>query len=130
MIEIEQARDLLLKAVATQGRAFVYNPGSSSLCTYTPQPLRPGHPEGVPVPPQCLTGCLVGVALDLAGETRHHGVTGNVTALTSTYPDMLSDDAASYFWTAQKAQDNGSTWGAAFDEAERVYRERIAPRIN
>ncbi len=124
MIEIETARDVLLRAVATQGRAFVYNPDGIGMCTYTARPELSDDTD-----PRRITGCLVGVALDLAGEQRHHGVPGNVDSLRRQFPDMLSDQTRDYLWAAQKVQDNGGTWGVAFDTAEALYRSDIEPTL-
>ncbi|MEV1109957.1 hypothetical protein AB0I95_15055 [Micromonospora sp. NPDC049751] len=120
MIDIEQARELLKKAVDTQGREFVYNPGGGGACKYGPVP---GHTG-----PQGTTGCLVGVALSLNGEERHledrHDLT--VMALAGVLSDLMSEYAARYFRVAQDVQDDGKTWGEAYDRAEELYRRSLA----
>jgi len=115
-IELEQARKLLKQAMETQGPDFVYNPKGLGECLYEQRQ----NSEG----PQAITGCLIGVALDLSGETRHHGFRGNVMTLRSRYPDMMSADAVLYFYSAQLTQDNGSTWGEAYLAAEKWYRSQ------
>lgn len=120
-IEIEQARDLLLKAVATQGRGFVYNDMPGANCFYEP------NAEFDEDSPKAKTGCVVGVALSLAGETRHLGPDSagmSATGLRAAFPDMMSREAAVYFNRAQGEQDTGATWGRAFDMAETHYRTR------
>lgn len=112
MIEIDQARGLLARAVLTQGPDFIYNPGGAYTCTYQPQlDLEANNPRRI-------TGCLIGVALDMAGETRHHRAGGNVDTLSKAYPELMSAEVKDYFWTAQIAQDRGQSWGAAFRAAE------------
>lgn len=110
-ITLERARDLLARAVGTQGRDFIYNPGGDGLCQYTPMNL----PEG---DPRAVTGCLIGVALDLAGVTAHHGHAGTVYSLYCAKRDLMDLSAANYLSVAQKAQDRGVTWGYAYDAAE------------
>jgi hypothetical protein len=116
MIDLERARELLVRAVETQGRDFVYNPSGLGECSYTRALF------GSPGQPQCITGCLIGVALDLAGETRHHGYMAGVASLRAAFPDMMTQDAASYFRVAQWRQDSGGTWGQAYDAAEASLR--------
>jgi hypothetical protein len=116
MITIDQAPELLRQAVATQGEDFVYNPDARGSCYYEPLTSRNAPPDD----PRRLTGCLIGVALDLAGETRHHGHHGNVQSLVDEYPDMMDVDTVKYFGMAQNAQDDGRTWGQAFQVAERA----------
>lgn len=109
-IELEQARGLLARAVLTQGEEFIYNPGGAGIvCEY-----KPFGKTG----PQSKTGCLIGVALDLAGETRHHHVSGNVISLSMRFPDMFSREVVRYFGAAQDSQDLGKSWGMAYKAAE------------
>lgn len=114
MIDLEQARDLLRRAVETQGRDFIYNhPDANERCHYVPNPELPE--------PKNLTGCLIGVALDLAGETRHHisfDLDWTVFDLGVNFPGMMTQEARDYFSAAQREQDQGSTWGEAYDFAE------------
>lgn len=109
-ITLEQARDLLKRAVETQGPKFIYNPDGMYECRYEPVPDCSGPPG--------QTGCLVGVALELAGETRQRGYKDNVLGLTHKFPDMMTEQAAVYFLEAQSAQDGGTTWGEAYARAE------------
>ncbi|WP_326554655.1 hypothetical protein [Micromonospora sp. NBC_01813] len=114
MIELEKARELLAKAVETQGRSFVYNPDGAYWCQYTPQISYADSPVA-------KTGCLIGVALDLAGETRHHEGDNSqvgVVTLYNRYPDMMTYTAVLYFNAAQHKQDGGWSWGEAHDYAE------------
>jgi hypothetical protein len=117
MIEIDQARGLLARAVLTQGPDFIYNPDGLYACAYAPQPdVDEGNPRRI-------TGCLVGVALDLAGETRHHRINGGIAAVRDSLPGLLSEDAEAYFRVAQVEQDRGASWGRAYAEAEATLDE-------
>lgn len=126
MITLEQARDLLARAVDTQGRDFVYNPRHDGKCAYVPQPTEGG--------PKALTGCLVGVALELAGEARQKSEANqmkSISRLFMEYPDMMTGDAADYFAEAQFQQDWGASWGEAYDAAERwwEYEQEVRARV-
>ncbi len=133
MIKLEFARDLLKRAVETQGRDFVYNPGGRGGCFYvamTPERIAEYEssyigsffgPNELNIKTKQKTGCLIGVALDLAGVTIHHGHVGNTDDVAGLYynnPGVMSSAASQYFRRAQMAQDTGSTWGAAYDAAE------------
>lgn len=120
MINLEEARGLLRRAVETQGRDFVYNPNSEGLCHYNKLDTVPGVNAD---DPRVITGCLVGVALDLAGEVRHHGYDGAVTEIQEDFPDMMTEDAAKYLVEAQNTQDVGGSWGQAHDFAEEKLRD-------
>lgn len=113
MIKFAQARALLARAVTTQGRDFVYMPQQGRTCQY--------HvvTDAAAGDPRSKTGCLVGVALSFTGERRHLGYAGTINGLRNEFPDMLSRKAAQYFAYAQYAQDRSSTWGEAYDIAER-----------
>ncbi|MEV1109963.1 hypothetical protein AB0I95_15100 [Micromonospora sp. NPDC049751] len=116
-VTLEKARELLRQAVDAQGEDFVYNPSGADQCAY--RPLTPERDHVKPDDPRAKTGCVVGEALVLAGETRHLDSVSNPMGLHSQYPDMLTWDAAYYFWEAQRVQDRGGSWGAAFEVAER-----------
>lgn len=120
MINLKQARELLPAAVATQGPDFVYNPDGRSDCLYRPATDDDGrsYPAWPADHPGRTTGCLIGVALDLAGETRHRDSLVDITGLAQQFPDMLSAMAARYFRQAQVVQDQGGSWGYAHDAAE------------
>lgn len=124
MITLDEARDLLRRAVDTQGADFAYRTqdlsnilDSGPACRYEPMPADKAA-EG---DPRVRTGCLIGTALTLAGETRHLGFEGSVANLAHEYPDMMTHDAAEYFHPAQVAQDGGETWGRALAAAEWRY---------
>jgi hypothetical protein len=127
MIGLDYARSLLRAAVRTRGEDFVYNPYAGYRCMYRPlspeeaRVERPATAWGQLDDPRCTTGCLIGVALDIAGETRHHDNVGAVVSLVADYPDMMTREAADYFAEAQWAQDHASTWGQAYAAAERWY---------
>jgi len=124
-ITLEMARVLLKQAMETQGRDFVYNPGGERRCLYIPATednlLEMGLGVGFALDqddPRRKTSCLIGVALDLHGETRHHYSRESVYGLHSSFPRMMTEEAAHYFAQAQRNQDGGSTWGEAYDAAE------------
>lgn len=114
-ITIEVARDLLLRAVATQGRDFIYKPvGAIGHCFYTPTGAF-GLDD-----PRAKTGCLIGVAMGLAGYTDlPEGV--RIGQIAVVNPSWLDEASGEYFGVAQKVQDFGMPWGAAFDNAEQAY---------
>ena len=65
LLDIREARGWLSAAVETQGRDFIYNVGPGT-CYYVPiDPCIWGEDS-----PKAKTGCLVGVALSLAGRTQ------------------------------------------------------------
>jgi len=133
MIKLEEARGLLARAVLTQGPDFVYNPDGKGSCYYSPVTkdfLREVHlitekrletALADSSEPAKLTGCLIGVALSLAGETRHLKILGGIYEVARNLPDLLSIRAMHYLRTAQAKQDNGVTWGEAYQEAERGW---------
>lgn len=133
-IDLPQARELLARAVATQGPDFVYDPGGHGDCIYVPIQDFLDHTYGDEEienlefvdsldalgddSPKKKTGCLVGVALDLAGEVRHRYSQQSIKNIAEDHPDMMTKEAAEYFQEAQTSQDNGSTWGEALAWAE------------
>ena len=116
MIGLHEARVLLEMAMETQGRDFVYG-RSGEHCFYEPRNSYK-HFLFSENDNRRKTGCLIGVALDFAGETRHHGMVTIVVGIHLTYPDMLSEDAMHYFQIAQNTQDIGVNWGRCYDAAE------------
>ncbi len=76
MIKLEQARVVLKQAMETKGTDFVYNPGGFAGCFYQPMSNDDNYVSKTEDDPKLTTGCLIGVALDLAGETRHHNFNG------------------------------------------------------
>lgn len=127
MIDLEQARGLLARAVLTQGPDFVYKVGDRpKVCLYRPtKETDYGFDSD---DPRSKTACLVGVALSLAGETRHVDIQDSVTGLSATFRDMMTDEAAKYFRRAQYRQDNGETWGIAYRDAEAIAERLIRER--
>jgi hypothetical protein len=128
MINITEARQYLKQAMETQGRNFIYNPHPGRACYYTAEDaikVLGTEPDALGKP-KVKTGCLIGVALDIAGETRHHGGQGPVPALAKQYPDMMSPIVVQYYAAAQSPQDNGESWGIAYDKAERWYKNELS----
>lgn len=123
MLNLADTRILLERAVETQGPDFVYNPGGRGACVYLPMAGVAAEAEGNPQ--KALTPCLIGVVLDLAGETRHHDFTGNLGALVERYPDMLTDPARRFLHAVQLFQDDGETWGKSARHAERLISNRV-----
>ena len=120
MIELEQARGLLARAVLTKGPDFRYIPlGSFKQCYYCPMNGNENDFENDD--PRNETGCLIGVALSLSGETRHLNLMGVITEI---YHGMMTEEAALYFAQAQRAQDSGHTWGQAYEASETWMRTR------
>lgn len=114
-IDINKAAELLGEAVQTQGPDFVYAPNGQS-CHYLPY-------AGIDSDdPRSKTGCLIGVALKIAGvdpETLRGA--GSVPSFAGTHERLgfrLTVDAARYFYIAQAVQDRGGSWGMARIAAE------------
>lgn len=132
MVDVEEARVRLERAMETKGPDFVYSKDGKASCLYVPIP--PGYVEygpdeaewSVPLPPPTddprrTTGCLVGVAIaDLLTQNLKDS-----TATISSFAARLGIDqtAASYFRKAQHYQDKGSTWGEAVAAAEEWYHD-------
>lgn len=124
MITLQEARRLLKEAVETQGRDFVYNPTRKAACLYRPATDTDVNTLGIAPredAPSRRTACLIGVALDLAGETRHRQKGVKISQVRREFPDMMTEGVASYFQVAQDYQDRGDSWGAAYDSAEEFY---------
>jgi hypothetical protein len=109
-IRLERARKLLKQAVDTQGPDFVYNSGGNGACDYLPTRRNRS------------TGCLIGVALGLAGVDVNRLGAGAVCALAPIWraKDIVQLDhkTTKYFTVAQAVQDTGGTWGEALEAAE------------
>lgn len=124
---LEEARGYLARAVLTQGPSFVYNvdlDGSDNRdCSYFIQEDRPEED------PARLTPCLIGVAVRLAGREVPAWLEGTACSDRGARDEWnLSGKAAWYFFTAQRVQDQGGTWGEAYAAAEvyAVHRIEIA----
>jgi len=121
-INLAQARQLLRQAVETQGRDFVYN-DSPNMCFNVPFTDDLVDEDGNAyqfAPPadhvKRRTGCLVGTAMTLAGRSFRPGFAAGTVG--DAYRHHLSESALAYLRAAQNAQDQGRTWGEAFDDAE------------
>lgn len=119
MIEIDEARGLLARAILTKGPSFIYCiSGNGTACQYTPRT------DVEDDDPRAKTGCLIGVALDIAGFTLHHHqdfVKKGIVALWEDprWAGAFSEQTARYFSRAQNAQDQGDSWGVAYSYAEK-----------
>lgn len=131
MIDLDMARGLLARAVLTQGPEFVYNPhGMGAACFYAPvSPAdlptltsQPGSQADPETDPRCFTGCLVGVALAFAGITFPKTEIRPIHLIAAGGSLPLTADAVTYLRRAQQQQDNGSTWGQAYQNAELTAR--------
>lgn len=116
LMTLEMARGYLARAVFTQGPDFVYRPGGrgdGGMCSYLPQTHLPEDD------PRRCTGCMVGVALMLAGREIlpvHEGDTPDMDHLREAW--NLTVSAGKYLYSAQLLQDAGRTWGDAYAHAE------------
>jgi hypothetical protein len=111
-INLPQARKFLKAALNEKGRDFVYTTNNEEPCFYTP------HSEYPSEDPRSFTGCVVGTALKLAGIDEQ--VLNRTNYVTNVTFDgvIISQPAREYFNIAQRIQDNGKTWGEAYDAAE------------
>ena len=138
MINVQKARELLKAAMETQGPDFKYATHFGTACLYEKVTdglwmelydvsLQGPNDLSLPGPddPRRKTACLIGVALDLHGETFHHGSTTNIHSLALHNPTRITSQAGEYFRHAQKVQDSGGTWGNAYEEAERFAEKLI-----
>jgi hypothetical protein len=131
---LAKARELLKRAVATQGRKFVYNQNGMGMCYYLPQTDAPDNS------PKKRTGCLIGTMFTLAGvpaevleQNEHAGV--RVVLRNLQNRDIIdiageTDIIDEYLTRAQTQQDTGATWGEAYDYAEQYpdYAEQYLTR--
>lgn len=110
-IGLEQVRALLWRAVQTQGRDFVYNPDGGTCRNVPSQACAEDDPRR-------RTGCLVGTAMSLSGriDDMQYFAEGSV----DVFGGHLTEAAVDYLAVAQEIQDNGGTWGAAYDQAEEL----------
>lgn len=120
-VDLPRARELLQAAMETQGPDFQYVLKVGMPCHYTPQIPSELFPEG---DPRCVTGCLIGVAVDLAGHTFHHRRDIGFRCNSQEFReepgyDWISQAAADYWRQAQLCQDRAGTWGEAVAFAER-----------
>jgi len=124
MITLAEVREAIRKAVEDKGRDFRYNPTGHAYCEYIPLL---NAPEG---DPRRTTGCLVGAALaslgvDLAGwgASIRDEMEWHRTEVASEDYEQVRD----YLAVAQKWQDEGGTWGEAYDRAEERFRTGVTP---
>lgn len=130
-LDLATARRLAREVVEAQGRDFVYNPDGKYACYYkalTEPELPWVNPD--PEDPRYKTGCYVGRVFDAYGEIRHHGDDGDqqqtdVAGLLEEYPGLADDAAAAYLAELQRHQDQGLSWGTAYDMAEVWLREEM-----
>ncbi|MFY1688140.1 hypothetical protein [Plantactinospora sp. WMMB782] len=117
VIDLQEARELVDKAIQEAGEDFVYNPGGGPNCLYVPNVNADADA------PSRQRGCLVGTALKIGGAQVYDW--GDVaTALGGYLEDQqvkLTAMAGLYFRAAQVIQDDGGSWGAARQHAERVF---------
>lgn len=122
-IDTDQALELLERAVATQGEDFVYTPYPMAGCYYHPLPAQQAAGD---TDPRVKTGCLIGVALrlagvDLSGVRVSVGVAWRTPVSSSGAPEgwqsRVTEDAVNALQAAQRRQDAGGTWGEALAAA-------------
>lgn len=110
-IDLDEARRLLLQAMQTQGRDFVYNVDGGT-CRNVPT-LSASEDD-----PRRKTGCLVGTAMQLSGRIADMQYYAEGSVLM--FDHCLTHLALDYFSIAQEVQDGGGTWGDAYDRAEQA----------
>jgi|ERR1051326_5466436 hypothetical protein len=135
IIDLARARQLLARAVGTQGRDFVYNTRPGGRCLYmTFEECKMIHQPVVGFDTvrfasgAAITGCLIGTALKLAGvdvlQLGAMSVRESHRAWRAKGLVDIDPEATRYFQTAQVAQDEGMSWGHAFDNAEEDAKNR------
>lgn len=118
MIDLEQARGLLARAVMTQGPDFRYANRRGLTCQYEPLTYAHTLEDEEPDDPRRKTGCLIGTAGKLAGLDVSDWTGTFSGSVVHDNPGLFGPGVAQYWQTAQSAQDAGDTWGEAFDKAE------------
>lgn len=122
-----KVREALKQALETQGREFVYSPGGDLGCYYqalTEADWEEDDRQGVTPfstheeDPRSKTGCLVGTALDILGWNHEPVYPDGIYSYAMEFIPELQGDDVIYLGIAQRAQDQGKTWGEAFDLAE------------
>lgn len=125
-VDLEKARELIAQAVADKGANYTYKSETRGSDPYS----GPGcwYVEQDDVTPSCIVGHVVSyVAPELIGdiaewessEARSHGDTDARSLFERFEGEILvTEDAQSYLYTAQKYQDYGEPWGAALNRAE------------
>lgn len=102
--EIEHVRGLLLRAIAEKGEDYVYPlANANSACLYF-------EDDGQP-------SCIVGHVLHYMGES--HGPEG-ASAYVAVRNFGWSNAVREGLLKAQRAQDDGRTWGEALAEFDRA----------
>lgn len=112
---VEQALELLERAVATRGADFVYEkPEGEDFCKY----VRDDKPD-----------CLIGVVLSMVGWTNEElkaaDKLGTVHGVAVDFAERLGSDAIVVLGAAQAVQDDGASWGKALTAA-RVEAARLS----
>jgi hypothetical protein len=114
----DAAVEALKQAVETQGRDFVYNTeGERGMCFYSVAAYRSHRPQEYDATsPKAKTGCLVGVTLDLLGVRYNKSEDRSVTSLEGI-KEQVDGIALEILRQAQIKQDEGKSWGYAYDSA-------------
>jgi len=115
-LTLDEARDLLKRAVETQGEDFIYNPSNLYDCIYTPVDPMDLKSD---TDPRGQTGCLIGVVLGLMGiEVNETFNSYSIPILKENHGWSWPTKVVEYFAQAQISQDVGKTWGRAYEDAE------------
>ncbi len=131
LINAPAALGLLARAVLTQGPDFVYSPMRGTPCYNLPigeiapfeQPVSISDPS-----PKRITGCLVGTALMLADHPVAASVPDFAASGVTAFAEALTGLALALLSQAQQEQDNGATWGQAYQAAVQTVRKEGAAR--
>jgi hypothetical protein len=117
-ITLDEAKELLARAVKEKGDNFVYQPIRTS-----------GHPQCAYFTPEDgAPSCLVGHVLAYKGLTHedldatNSGVT-EVQDLVEEGHIRVDNETLALLTVAQVEQDQGQTWGRAVEEALATYEE-------
>lgn len=121
-IDLAKAKELLSAAIYERGADYVY---PYDTCVYWvaegEEMAASNDPHGSTIVPKTEPGCLIGLAMHLAGvdadivRMRNEGedVNGLLAHLRDEGAITYTEKAERYLKNAQTHQDNGKTWGDA-----------------
>lgn len=122
----ERTLELLDKAVEERGQDWEY-PGQGSECVYfVDEDVQQDFPGSEVGAPACIVGFVLnelGITLDDVAEANQGA--GVKTLIDSFLPEILTvePEAVELLIEAQTAQDTGTAWGTAVEQAHRLFED-------